>query len=469
MSRFELKVQADPLRSPDTAARGGLSIPALLHNTHWFVHIRWFVAVAFLLAGCMGRLLEWVSAFMGLALSTKTLVSMAAVLIAANLVYFFVHRRMGEDSPRAAVETHIWVQVIVDLLVLSLLLHLIGGTRTALAFTYLLHIVIACIFFSQLQSLLVTLLAAALHLFFVHLEAFCPWAQSMSDIGPASSSDMAFAWATAGIWFVVWYLASAMSSWVRTRDRQLADANEKLLQADEEKNTQVLRVTHDLKSPFTGIESNIQILRYKHWDTIPPETRDIIVKIEKRSAVLRERIRDILTLGELKARAGRTLELRTVDLSAVLKSVVDYLLEAASHRDVSLLLEASPAEVVADQRQLNALFSNLISNAIAYSDSGGTVTVTVREDADGVRVRVADQGIGIADEALPHIFDEYYRTEAAARKNSGSTGLGLAIVKRVAANLNANLAVESTKGKGTTFEVMFGQKGKGHHGTHKDN
>ena len=111
---------------------------------------------------------------------------------------------------------------------------------------------------------------------------------------------------------------------------------------------------------------------------------------------------------------------------------------------------------------LATLVGNLVANAIFYSHDNGTVTVTTRVGEDrAVTVGIADEGIGIREDALPNIFDEYYRTREASRHNEMSTGLGLAIVKRIADNLDIRIRVHSQEGEGTTFDVIIPRRTSG--------
>ncbi len=217
----------------------------------------------------------------------------------------------------------------------------------------------------------------------------------------------------------------------------------------------MLVTTHDLKAPFAGIESNIQILKYQFWNEVPSSVRTIINRIDLRAQTLRERIKDILILGDLKSRSLTKKNSRPVDLKAAMNNVLEELTEKAEGRKVNLNVNVPTVEVSADMEQLTILFSNLVANAISYSREGGSVEVDTDHDAGEIRVRVRDHGIGIREDALPHIFDEYFRTNEAAKFNRLSTGLGLAIVKVIAQNFDLGIRVNSELGRGTEFEVTM--------------
>lgn len=443
----------------------------LVQNARWFTHIRWVVVCVLAVLGAVGH---WMPAVAGEFFQNGARWwpwGLAGVLAVLNGVFILLLRAAPGVMPRTHVLACTWLQILTDLAILTLLVHWTGSTHTFIAFAYLFHIVLACIFFAPRDSFLVTVLAACLFL-------GC-WGGEVTGLltsaglstaarsGP-SLLDAVNVCSAVFIWFVVWYLTSTISKAVRERDRKLADANELLMAADREKNLLMLRTTHDLKAPFAGIETNIEMLKMREWDTLPSSARAVIDAIEVRAATLRERIKDILLLGELRASAQHVDRNEPVNLRSMLEAVVEDLAARAEQRRVTVRLGAPELTVASNEKQLVALFSNLIANAIVYSHEGGCVDVTAARTAGGVSVKVRDQGIGISEKALPHIFEEYFRAPEAAKFNQMSTGLGLAIVKDVARNLSIRIVVTTEQGKGTSFEVLLPMKGERADGTHHD-
>ena len=144
-----------------------------------------------------------------------------------------------------------------------------------------------------------------------------------------------------------------------------------------------------------------------------------------------------------------------VELKKCVDEVVEELTEKAESRDIRLKIQVPGITVLSNAEQLAILCSNLVSNAIFYSHEGEEVAVAARLEDGNVCLSVSDRGIGIKEEALPHIFEEYYRTKEAARFNRTSTGLGLSIVREIAQNLNLKIRVDSGLGEGTTFKVYI--------------
>lgn len=459
MSTFELSTPpapelAQPLRP------GGFDATVFVNNARWFIRIRFLAIAVLALTGLMGNLIPAAIGELGFVPPTRWPWVLAGVLGGANIGFWALARKLDEETPLSLAENNIWLQILVDLVVVTLLVHIIGSITTFISFLYLLHVVLACVFFSIPKSLLVTLLAACLYLLCVVLEMTGVWpARSvlLHVEHPPEPEALNFALAASAvfIWLVVWYLVSHLAEILRVRDQQLSLANTALRLSDQEKNLQVLRTTHDLKAPFSGIESNIQMLRLQHWAELPEAARTILQNIETRAQVLRERIRDIFVLGELRSQESSSGQDGSAELQTIMRTVLEDLAEKAQNRNIALRVAVPAIAVKGNPKPLTILFSNVIANAIIYSHPGGVVEVSAREEAVSVAVKVRDCGIGIRDEELPHIFEEYFRTREAAAFNSLSTGLGLAIVKEIAQKCGLKLRVESVCGQGTTFEVLL--------------
>jgi len=448
--------------SSETMPRAdGLTGAVLLHNARWFIRIRWIVVSLLTGFGVAGSLLDpQVARHFGFLPPGPWPLYLAVILTILNLTANRWARLLSTRTTWRWVAANIWFQIVTDLLVLTALVCLVGSTSTIIGFTYLFHITLACIFFGRRDSFLVTLLSALL--FLAAVTAQCAGLIPCMGIlagaareAPDILAAAVFAIPSVFVWMIVWFLVSSLSDTVRQRDHALEAANQRLIQADEKINLQMLRVTHDLKAPFSGIESNIQVLKLSHWAEMPEPVRQIISKIDARSIALRARIGDILMLGSLRSTQAGGRVAKPVKLLELLAAVVHDVHELAAGKRVSVALAATDTRVLSDPEQLRILFSNLISNAIVYSHEGGTVDVRINEEAARVKVSVVDQGIGISEKALPHIFEDFFRTQEAATFNANSTGLGLAIVRQVANNLHLCVVVESEKDKGTVFNVFI--------------
>jgi len=436
----------------------------LLSNARWFTKVRWIVISVFILIGLVGSLIPVRVRSMGLNIPYFGLFYLAGVMIAANIIFILLTRRLNEKSPRNAIKQNIWIQITADLLIVTVLVHLVGSTDTFIAFTYLFHIALACIFFPPRGSLFVTSLASVFYLALIALEVSGIWPpttvliERMPLIREDPSLGVMFAVSAVFVWGILWYFISTLSKAVRTRDRKLSIANEQLTQADQERTRQVLVTTHELKSPFSGIETNIQVLKLQSWSETPDSVRAIINKIEDRARTLRERISEILMLGDLKSYTVSEKEPSVVNMKELIEDILGFVKEKANSMNVTIDTKLSSLTLTGNKQHLYILFSNLITNAIMYSYEGGIVRVLMNDEGESINIRIIDSGIGIREDAIPHIFDEYYRTKEGAKHNKTSTGLGLSMVKEIVQKYGMRLKVISKLGNGTTFEVMIPKK-----------
>ena len=464
MSTIELDpAQTEPeLQEPAGTTELGRAV--LITNARWFVRIRWLIVVLLALLGLAQIAVPQVTWALMITLPAYWLLALAGLLAAANLGFQVQAGRLREDSPGRAIEVTLWLQIGTDLAVITLLVRLIGSTSTLIAFAYLFHISLACILFPPRRSFLVTLLAMVLYLGCVLLESLLSLpVRSILTIPDCSCEQVPygrvlFAGSATMIWLVMWYLVSRLAEAIRLRDHRLDEANRRILKADQEQNRQVLRTTHDLKVPFSGIETSIQRLRVEHWESLSEPVQMIIERIERRSESLRKRVADILLLGELRSKSAHHDDtMGPVDLREIMEEVTELVDRQLTDlgKGVSLEVVVPDIQVYGDRKQFGVLISNLVSNAISYSREGGCVVVSAVRERNGTRLSVSDSGIGIRRDALEDIFEDYFRTKEAIEYNKMSTGLGLSIVKEISRRFGLKLSVSSEEGVGTIFEIVF--------------
>lgn len=217
----------------------------------------------------------------------------------------------------------------------------------------------------------------------------------------------------------------------------------------------VANASHELKTPLASILGYAETLRED--PDLDAETRNQFLETILRNARrLEDLIGDMLRLTRLES-TGAGFRFEPTAVEEVARRAVDAHEAEARQRGVRLVFEASkllPA-VVADAELLFQLFSNLVSNAVKFTPAGGHVDVLVHAEDEGVRVEVADTGVGIAPEHLPRIFERFYRADTSRAREVGGTGLGLAIAKHAATVHGGRIDVESVPGKGTRFRVRL--------------
>jgi signal transduction histidine kinase len=156
-----------------------------------------------------------------------------------------------------------------------------------------------------------------------------------------------------------------------------------------------------------------------------------------------------------KIEAGRMeYEMVLADLLSIVAAAVEDAQVLAERKGVQISVSASPIPyIMADVEKLSQVFSNLVSNAIKYTEKGGKISIIVTQNNRGTRVSIEDTGIGIAREDLPKIFTKFYQASNASRASAKGTGLGLALVKAFVVGHGGEVSVTSTVGIGSTFTV----------------
>ena len=214
----------------------------------------------------------------------------------------------------------------------------------------------------------------------------------------------------------------------------------------------VANVSHELKTPITTIKGFVETLLDGAMES-PEECERFLRIVVKHADRLNNIIEDLLMLSQLEQgeRAQEGFLVRA-NVCAVARGALQLCAQGAAAKEIVLSFDG-PEECLAEINP--PLFEqglvNLIDNAIKYSDPASQVHVAVGQSATGIQVAVTDQGVGIASEHLPRLFERFYRVDKARSRGVGGTGLGLAIVKHIAQFHHGRVGVESTPGHGSTF------------------
>jgi len=184
-----------------------------------------------------------------------------------------------------------------------------------------------------------------------------------------------------------------------------------------------------------------------------PELRDSISSALEEAERLSRIAEQLLEMTRLEA--GEMMsEPALLDLADLARTAVDQMRVLADEKNVRLSFEGAPGlHVLGDPIRLRQVVVNLIDNAIKYTSPGGSISVSSFQSDGTALLAVADTGIGIPTEALPHVFERFYRVDGARSRHLGGTGLGLAIVKSICIAFGGNVTVQSAIGSGTTFRV----------------
>jgi two-component system sensor histidine kinase SenX3 len=214
----------------------------------------------------------------------------------------------------------------------------------------------------------------------------------------------------------------------------------------------VANISHELKTPVGALA----LLAETMLDEDDPDvTRRLAERLAAEAFRVGNTIDDLLELSRLEVATGLAAD--TVSVAQFVADAVERVRGAAEQRGIEIEVEEAPVRltVVGDRRQLVSAVTNLVDNAVKYSEPGSAVAVRARTDGVWVDVTVRDHGMGIPRRDLERIFERFYRVDRARSRETGGTGLGLAIVRHVASNHRGEVRVESREGVGSTFTLRL--------------
>ncbi|MFZ1029344.1 MAG: HAMP domain-containing sensor histidine kinase [Limnoraphis robusta] len=215
--------------------------------------------------------------------------------------------------------------------------------------------------------------------------------------------------------------------------------------------------SHELRNPLTAIRASIGVIQ-SHPERVHPADVEKLNAIAIASTQMSQLVDDLLVLARMDRIAPDQRAWRRIPLDEMLEDLVDLYCDRAEQAQIYLKSQLiSNIEVYGDVSQLQRLFTNLLTNALQYTPSGGTVIVSLQRMGTHALVSIEDTGIGIAPDQLPHIFDRFWRADQARSQYEDGCGLGLAIAKTITQRHAGKIIVTSKPSIGSCFQVYLPQ------------
>ena len=466
----------------------------LAERIGWLIRLRWIAVIGVVCT------LEAAHRILGIRLPLGPLYAVTASLAVYNLVLTVVAKqlqraqRLGSDRPPGAVSHAVlrvlWgmqldreapeaaalanIQISIDLFLLAVLLHFSGGIENPFIIFFIFHIIIASILLSPRATYMQATLGFALISAVSFGECFgvlkhYPLAGMWTAEGYRNPIVVGVELLVLGATlYLSVYMGTTIARQLRRREREIAllsrdlaekagnleAAYRKVRHTERAKSQYMRKVSHELRGPLGTIKTALRVVLEGLVGEVPERSRDLISRAERRAGELAELTKDLLILS--RAREGRVAtEMVPVKLDELITAVLEELGAAAARAGVELSFKtaAGLGELQGDPAGLQQLLGNLVSNGIRYTPRGGTVEVRVRRTAHFLRLEVADTGMGIPEEDIPRLFEDFFRSPSARERVPEGTGLGLSIVKAVAEQHGGSVSVESGVGRGTRFIV----------------
>lgn len=440
----------------------------LLKRIIWYIRLRWFAIGGVFFTTWL------VSSPLGIIKQPFPLYAIALLMIVYNSVFYHWSRRLKTAGdvrchPRSLSRFAVF-QAVTDLVVLTVLIHYSGGLENPFMFYFVFHMITASILLSRLtaylQATLATVLLGSLALLeyfgvlpHVSLMPFVP--EGLYRSGMYLLGVMA---AFSSTLFLAVFMATSIMSELRKARESLEETNQELEEINRLKSQYVIMVGHELKSPLATIMSILKLINEGYLSG--EKQVEMVARALTRSERLLRLINELLDLSHIRT-FGPSQGMERRHVCHFLSHMESFLQARAREKNVTLsvrypcgsekLVEkcavCEKVRIMTNKFNMEHLFSNLMSNAIKYTGSGGQVTVELSTSRSSVTARIADTGIGIPREDIPKLYDDFFRSENAKACDPGGTGVGLAIVKQIVKAQGGSIAVESEPGSGTCFTV----------------
>jgi signal transduction histidine kinase len=438
-----------------------------LNERELFVRLGWLIQMRWLVLGLMlfGLLYaQWLYGA-GCAL-VDALFPMAGAVAVYNLIFAGVNYRLLHvwRPSHAKNVAFAWVQIVTDLLVLSVVVHLTGGVQSVFVILYMVHLVTVSALLRRSHAFAIGLLTILLLDGIVFLEQWSLLPRHHYEgftIGAPRSSTgwtpMLFSVCliyNAAFLFTL-YVSSTISNRLRQRGEDMEKLNARLADVDRVKSEFMRMTSHEMRSPLMAVKGLVSMIeRRTLTHSCDAECRQYILRCRNRLDAMQELISDLLLYSRLQTPRDQPSK-DAVDLGKLVRRVAEDLEPVAVAQGIDFRGDIADCLTRGDDEQLRILAKNLIGNALRYTPGGGSVHVLVREESDHVSFQVSDTGIGIDEESLPLIFEEFFRAPDAKEREPGGTGLGLTLCKRIVEEHQGEIHVQSKRGEGSVFTVRL--------------
>lgn len=209
-------------------------------------------------------------------------------------------------------------------------------------------------------------------------------------------------------------------------------------------------VAHELRTPVANVSLNLEMMLDEVWEPTKDRLQSCYEELGRISGI----ISDLEKLRQMETE-NMNLELEPVNLLELAQAVETAFEPDLKKKKLTCEVSEEAAAVMGDQRRLHQVIFNLVSNAVKYSTEGGTIQIRVKQEKHKAVLIVEDQGIGMAEEELPLIFERFYRTDLSRSRKTGGAGIGLAIVKAIVQAHQGTVTVTSKVGCGSRFTVTL--------------
>ena len=430
----------------------------LVESLSRFINLRWIMVIGIFVTSKFAKF------GLGIDLPIIPIFIVTFCILIFNLICLYLQKHVK------SYESFANLQISVDWIALVFLVHYTGGIESPVIFYFIFHVIISAILLSEKKCYLQTSFALILIISLSILEYFhvIPHVH-IKELFPNPVYDNGF-YLLSIIFFSVTslyisaYLATSVNNRLRKRENEIVtlkneitDAYNKLEAIDKEKSEFTYKVTHELRSPLSAIQSLLKSIEEGYAGEISEKARDLVIRSEKRTSFLITLVNGLLDLIAGKIGKPKEGDIKLIDINIAVKNTLHLMQEKTKAKNLKIIIKTTPEpsylNIVPDD--LDIILTNLIDNSVKYTEQEGTISINSTITDKEVKLEISDTGIGITTEDLNKIFNEFYRSKNAKVAELRGTGLGMSIVKNLIKQYGGSIDVQSQIEKGTTVTISF--------------
>ena len=342
------------------------------------------------------------------------------------------------------------LQMILDLFSLLLLVYFTGGIESPLYMLFVFHMIIGSLI---LPGAIVYTLATVFVALFVgsivleHLQVLPHHRVSgfiQIDLYDNIYFVLAYLSAFTFMIFGSIYLSNGIARQLYKREKDLVESIKKINVAEREKQKYIMGIVHELKTPIVAVASYIDIILQKFLGPIDETVEEKLKRAKNRTDEGIQMINDVLNVSKLNL--YDKFDEEDVDIKSIINGVLKRRKAYADSHLIKLDFKderKNPEKIKGDKFLLDIVVSNLVGNSIKYGIDGGNVEVTLNNEGKNLIIEVCDDGVGIPEEEMSKIFNDFYRAENVKKITTEGSGLGLSVVKKVVDRHEGSIKVKS--------------------------
>ena len=430
----------------------------LVESLSRFINLRWIMVIGIFVTSKFAKF------GLGIDLPIIPIFIVTFCILIFNLICLYLQKHVK------SYERFTNLQISVDWIALVFLVHYTGGIESPVIFYFIFHVIISAILLSEKKCYLQTSFALILIISLSILEYFhvIPHVH-IKELFPNPVYDnglylLSIIFFSVTSLYISAYLATSVNNRLRKRENEIVtlkneitDAYNKLEAIDRKKSEFTYKVTHELRSPLSAIQSLLKSIEEGYAGEISEKARDLVIRSEKRTSFLITLVNGLLDLIAGKIGKPKEGDIKLIDINIAVKNTLHLMQEKTKAKNLKIIIKTTPEpsylNIVPDD--FDIILTNLIDNSVKYTEQEGTISINSTITDKEVKLEISDTGIGITTEDLNKIFNEFYRSKNAKVAELRGTGLGMSIVKNLIKQYGGSIDVQSQIEKGTTVTISF--------------